>query len=57
MLKNFAAFLIFLLGALPSTAATRNTFLKRGITLHYAYTDRNGYDLFMIEVAPKDCGF
>ncbi|HKE88834.1 MAG TPA: hypothetical protein VKB45_00775 [Gemmatimonadales bacterium] len=40
-----------------STPATRNTFLKRGITLHYAYTDRNGYDLFMIEVAPKDCGF
>ena len=40
-----------------STPATRNTFLKRGITLHYAYTDRNGYDLFTIEVAPKDCGF
>ena len=40
-----------------STPATRNTFLKRGITLRYAYTDRNGYDLFTIEVAPKDCGF
>jgi hypothetical protein len=40
-----------------STPATRNTFLKRGITLRYAYTDRNGYDLFTIEVTPQNCGF
>ena len=40
-----------------STPATRNTFLKRGITLRYAYTDRNGYDLFTIEVTPENCGF
>ena len=40
-----------------STPATRNTFLKQGITLRYAYTDRNGYDLFTIEVTPENCGF
>lgn len=40
-----------------STPATRDAFLKRGITLRYAYTDRNGYDLFAIDVAPRDCGF
>jgi hypothetical protein len=38
-----------------STPATRNTFLRRGITLRYAYTDRSGYDLFAIDVAPRDC--
>ena len=40
-----------------STPQTRNTFLKRGVTLRYAYADRSGYDLFTIEVAPRDCGF
>jgi hypothetical protein len=36
---------------------TRTTFLKRGVSLRYSYTDRNGYDLFTINVAPRDCGF
>ena len=40
-----------------SRPETRNTFLRRGVSLRYAYADRNGYDLFTIVVAPRDCGF
>ena len=40
-----------------ATPQTRTLFLKRGIVLRYAYTDRSGYDLFTIDVAPRDCGF
>ena len=40
-----------------SKPETRDMFLKRGITLRYSYTDRNGYDLFTINVPPRACGF
>jgi len=39
-----------------SKPATRDLFLKHGVSVRYSYTDRNGYDLFTVTVTPRDCG-
>lgn len=38
-----------------SNSETRDGFLKRGVTLRYAYTDRSGYDLFTFDITLRDC--
>ena len=36
---------------------TRDDFLKQGVTLRYAYFDKDKKFIAAIEVAPSDCGF
>ena len=37
--------------------ATRDTLLKRGVTLRYSYFDKDKQHIATIDVAPSDCGF
>ena len=37
--------------------ATRDTFLKKGVTLRYSYADSQRAFLASIDITPKDCGF
>ena len=36
---------------------TRDTLLKNGVTLRYAYFDKDKKPITSIDVTPKDCGF
>jgi hypothetical protein len=56
--KKFAA------GAKPrliqgacNTPETRDDFLKKGVTLRYAYFDKDKQPIATVDVAPADCGF
>ncbi len=40
-----------------STAETRDDFLKKGVTLRYAYYDKDKQHIATIDVTPADCGF
>jgi hypothetical protein len=46
-----------LLQAACSTPDSRDTFLKRGVTLRYSYADSNDRHIADIDVKPADCGF
>jgi hypothetical protein len=36
---------------------TRDEFLKNGVTLRYAYFDKDKKPITSVDVTPKDCGF
>jgi hypothetical protein len=38
-------------------AETRDDFLKKGVTLRYAYFDKDKRHIATVDVTPKDCGF
>jgi hypothetical protein len=40
-----------------SRPETRDDFLKKGVTLRYAYFDKDKQHIATIDVAPSDCGF
>jgi hypothetical protein len=40
-----------------STAETRDGLLKKGVTLRYAYFDRDRQHIATVDVRPSDCGF
>lgn len=40
-----------------TTPATRDTFLKKGVTLRYSYADKANAFVTSLDVTPKDCGF
>jgi hypothetical protein len=40
-----------------TTPQTRDSFLKRGVTMKYMYVDRDSRFLLEIAVTPADCGF
>jgi len=40
-----------------TTPDTRDTFLKKGVTLRYNYYDKNQTFITRIDIQPKDCGF
>ena len=42
-------------GCLPSL--TRDSFLKKGVTLRYSYFDKDKQHIATIDVTPADCGF
>ena len=35
----------------------RDRFLRKGITVRFAYADSSAHRLFSVDVTPKDCGF
>jgi hypothetical protein len=35
----------------------RDRFLKKGVTVRFAYADSSSHRLFSVDVQPKDCGF
>ncbi len=39
-----------------ATPETRDDFLKKGVTLRYAYYDKNKQPIATIDVTPADCG-
>ena len=39
------------------TPETRDGLLKKGVTLRYAYFDKDKQPIASVEVAPSDCGF
>jgi hypothetical protein len=39
-----------------TTPDTRDTFLKKGVTLRYSYSDKDRAYVASVDVAPKDCG-
>lgn len=36
---------------------TRDNFLKKGVTLRYAYYDKDKHPIATVDVTPADCGF
>lgn len=40
-----------------STPETRNTFLRKGVTLRYTYADKHKHYIANFDVTPPDCGF
>jgi hypothetical protein len=40
-----------------STPETRDDFLKKGVTLRYAYYDKDKQPIAAVDVKPADCGF
>jgi hypothetical protein len=40
-----------------SRPETRDTLLKKGVTLRYSYFDRDKQHIATVDVAPADCGF
>ena len=36
---------------------TRDDFLKKGVTLRYAYYDKDKHPIATVDVTPSDCGF
>lgn len=40
-----------------TTPATRDNFLKKGVTLRYSYVDKDGSYVESFDVAAKDCRF
>src|SRR5262249_28735190 len=40
-----------------TTPETRDTFLKKGVTLRYSYADKASVFVVSLDVIPKDCGF
>lgn len=40
-----------------SQPETRDDFLKKGVTLHYAYYDKDKKHVATVDVTPADCGF
>jgi|SRR5919108_1539665 hypothetical protein len=40
-----------------STPETRDDFLKKGVTLRYAYYDKDKKPIAAVDVTPADCGF
>jgi hypothetical protein len=46
-----------LTNAVCSTPETRDSFIKKGISMRYVYNDKNRVHVASIEITPKDCGF
>jgi len=40
-----------------SQPETRDDFLKKGVTLRYAYYDKDKKHVATVDVTPADCGF